>query len=92
MATPTAVPNAALAAKWLHWLFVRGDRAVSCGIDVRTDGTLIVSLVPLWSPDDQITETFINPADAVRWQETMTRRLQSAGWGLVEAGIVTNAA
>lgn len=87
--TPLAVTN---EPDWFHWLFLREGRAISCDVDVRQDGTYIVSIVPLWSPEDQVSETFMRPADAVRWQETMTRRLHASGWLLAECGIVTNAA
>jgi hypothetical protein len=82
----------AAKAKWLHWLFVQGERAVSCSLDVRADGTYVGTLVPVWSPEDQIREIFLRPADAVQWQENMTQRLHAAGWCLVEAGAVTHAA
>ena len=82
----------AVAAEWLHWLFVQGDRAVSCSLDVSGDGTCVATLVPLWSPTDATVETFFRPADAVHWQEQMTRRLHAAGWRLVEGGIVRHAA
>ena len=79
-------------AEWLHWLFVRGDRALSCDIDVRADDVYAVTLFPLWAPEDQIAETFSRPVEALRWHADMTRRLQASGWLLVEGGPVTNAA
>jgi hypothetical protein len=88
----TASRARAARAEWLHWLFVHGDRGISCSLDARADGTYVATFVPLWSPEDQIAEIFLRPADAVRWQENMTERLHAAGWCLVEAGIVTHAA
>jgi hypothetical protein len=79
-------------AKWLHWLFVQGDRAISCSLDIRGDGSYAASLIPLWSPEDEITETFRQPDEALQWQQLMTQRLQTTGWLLVEGCIVTNAA
>jgi hypothetical protein len=89
----SAVSGAGTApAEWLHWLFRRGDRVISCSYDVRRDGTLAVTLVPLWSPRDQTVQTFLRAAGAVEWVDHMTRRLQAAGWCLVEAGVVSHAA
>ena len=93
MAIPHAASRAGAAkAQWLHWLFVQGERVVSCSLDVRANGTYVVTLVPLWSPEDQIGEIFLRAADAVQWQENMTQRLHATGWRLVEAGVVTHAA
>ena len=93
MANLNATPGTdAATAGWLHWLFVQQNRAVSCSLDVRSDGVYIATLVPLWSPTDQIMEVFRRPADAIRWQEAMRHRLQAAGWLLVEGGLVTHAA
>jgi hypothetical protein len=78
--------------EWLHWLFVRGDRAISCDVDVRGDGLYTVTLFPLWVPDEQISESFARPAQAMRWHAEMTNRLRASGWLLVEGGVVTNAA
>lgn len=90
---PTTTPHALTREPdWFHWLFLREDRAISCDLDVRNDGTYIVTIVPLWSPEDQVTEMFVRPADAVRWQETMQQRLHASGWLLADSGVVTNAA
>ena len=92
MLTATTPGAGVTKAEWLHWLFVQGDRAISCSLDVRGDGLFVATLIPLWSPLDQILEAFRRPADALRWQEVMQQRLQSAGWLLVEGGIVNHAA
>jgi hypothetical protein len=93
MAILSATPRARVSkVQWLHWLFVQDDRAISCSLDIRGDGTHVVTLVPLWSPDDQVTETFLGASDAVQWQELMTQRLQASGWLLVEGRVVTAAA
>lgn len=78
--------------EWLHWLFMKGERAISCDVDDRGDGVYAVTLFPLWSPEDQVTETFLRPGEALRWHAEMTRRLQAAGWLLMKSGIVANAA
>ena len=93
MAVFTTMPDASIQkVEWLHWLFVQGERVLSCDVDVRGDGVYAVTLFPLWAPDHQITETFRRPIEAFRWHEEMTRRLQAAGWLLFEGGVVTNAA
>jgi len=89
----SAAPGTATApAEWLHWLFRRGDRVISCSCDLRRDGSVAVTFVPLWSPRDQTVQTFLRPASAVEWLDRTTRRLQAVGWGLVEAGVVNHAA
>ena len=89
----SAAPTAATApAEWLHWLFRQGDRVISCSYDPRRDGTFAVTIVPLWSPQDQTVETFLRSSGAVEWLERMTRHLQAAGWRLVEGGVVRHAA
>ena len=87
-----ASPPSAAKAKWLHWLFVQNARAISCSLDVHADGMCVVTLVPVWSPEEQVREMFLSLADAVQWQQHMTLRLHGAGWRLVEAGVVTHAA
>lgn len=93
MAIFTATPDGDVTkAEWLHWLYAQGGRAMSCSLDVRGDGSYITTVIPLWSPDDQIIEKFDRPGDAMRWLEAMSRRLHASGWLLVECGAVTNAA
>ena len=93
MAILTSTPGAGVQkVEWLHWLFVRGEHAISCDVDVRGESVYAVTLFPLWSPEDLVTETFPRPGDAMRWHAAMTRRLQANGWLLQEGGAVTNAA
>jgi hypothetical protein len=77
---------------WLHWLYVRGDRTMSCGVESRGDQTYVLTLLPLWSPDDQVIETFRRPADVMRRHAQVSQQLQEAGWLLVEGGPVKTAA
>jgi hypothetical protein len=65
---------------------------VSCDLERRGDGTYAATLFPLWSPADQVTEIFMDPADAARSHARMARQLQEAGWLLHGAGLVTTAA
>ena len=78
-------------AEWLHWLYVRGNHTISCNVDLR-EGRYALTLLPLWSPATQITETFRGPADAMRRHAELAARLQEAGWLLVEGGPVRAAA
>lgn len=88
---PTALPGPRTArTEWLHWLFVQGDRVISCSLDIRRDGTYKGILLPLWSPESHVTEAFRAPADAFRWQESMREHLQAAGWLLVEGRLVSS--
>jgi hypothetical protein len=38
MAMFTPTPAGTQKVDWLHWLYVRGNRAISCDVDVRGDG------------------------------------------------------
>lgn len=77
---------------WLHRLFVKGDYALSCDVDVRGDGTFVATLFPLWEPGDQVTELFQRQAEAMQWHAEMMHRLHAAGWLLLEGRAVTTAA
>jgi hypothetical protein len=79
-------------AGWRHWLFVRGDRAISCHVDIDGDGLCSARVIPLWSPEDAITEKFTRTADAVRWQKGIARQLHTLGWLLVEGRMVSSLA
>ena len=78
--------------RWQHLLFVKGELIISCGVEMRSNGTFAATLFPLWSPVDQVTEIFTQPDQASEWHEAMARRLQEAGWLLNNAGVVTTAA
>jgi hypothetical protein len=80
------------AVRWQHLLFVKGEMTISCDVELRGEGTYTATLFPLWSPADQVTETFTDPADAARWHARMAQRLQEAGWLLHGGGVVTTAA
>ncbi len=92
MAFPSPARAETPQADWLHWLFIRGSRAISCDVDVRGDGIYGLTLLPLWSPEDQVVETFTRLADALRRHAELTRQLYQAGWLLVEGRPVTTAA
>ena len=78
--------------RWQHLLFVNGEMAISCGVELRADGTYAATLFPLWSPTDQVTQVFTEPEAAAEWHSRMAQRLQAAGWLLNAAGVVTTAA
>jgi hypothetical protein len=91
MALLTPTQAAPRQAEWLHWLYVRGNLAMSCDLEVRGE-RYVLTLLPLWSPEDQVMEIFRKPADAMRRHAEVTERLQKTGWLLVEGGPVTTAA
>lgn len=76
---------------WLHWLFVREGRTMSCGLEAR-DGLYTLSLVPLWKGDGAWTESFDNIEDAVRRHAQVTRYLQASGWLMTDGVAVKPAA
>ena len=92
MATLASTQVRSHQVDWLHWLYVLGDRTMSCGVEARGEQLYVLTLLPLWSPDDQITETFRRPADVMRRHEQVTKQLEAAGWLLVDGGPVTTAA
>ena len=65
--------NEVQEVEWLHWLFVRDNRALSCDVDVRGDGLYTVSILPLWDSDAMVTQTFTKPGDALR-RSSLNRR------------------
>jgi hypothetical protein len=76
---------------WLHWLFIRDNRALSCDVDVRGDGAYAVSLLPLWKQGEATTETFARPGEAMRRHSEIAAFLQASGWLLAEGGPVAHA-
>jgi hypothetical protein len=72
------------AAQFLHWLFVRDGRALSCSVWTRTDLTCAVHIVPLWESDAEVIETFSRPKDALRRHAEIASNLREAGWLLAE--------
>lgn len=90
-------PNARMVpsaqkVQWQHLLFVKGTHAISCDVDLRSDGQYAATLFPLWAPEDHVTEMFKRPSEAMRWHSEMAQRLQASGWLLFEANAVTSAA
>jgi len=85
--TETA-PNQVQEVGWLHWLFMRDDRAISCDVDVRGDGLYTVTVLPLWSAGDTITQTFTKPGDALRRHAEISSYLRASGWLLADRGAV----
>jgi hypothetical protein len=95
--TTFRLPNArgtqkAQKVQWQHLLFVKGTHAISCDVDLRSDGQYAATLFPLWAPDDHVTEMFRRSGEAMRWHQEMANRLQASGWLLFEANAVTSAA
>ena len=84
--------NEVQEVEWLHWLFVRDNRALSCDVDVRGDGLYTVSILPLWDSDAMVTQTFIKPGDALRRHAEIAGYLRESGWLLADRGVVGNAA
>lgn len=81
-----------LDGQWMHWLFVRGRRAISCDVDVSKDGRCTLSLSPLWTTEGHVAETFASPADAIRRHAQIARHLRMSGWLLADSGVVRPAA
>lgn len=84
--------NEVREVEWLHWLFIRGNQALSCDVDVRGDGAYAVSLLPLWAAGEPTTETFAKPGEAMRRHAEITNYLHATGWLLAEGGPVGTAA
>jgi hypothetical protein len=84
----TASNNEVREVEWLHWLFIRGNQALSCDVDVRGEGLYGVSLFPLWNSGEATTETFTRPGEALRRHAEITNLLQASGWLLAEGGPV----
>lgn len=78
--------------EWLHWLFVRDQRAISCDVDVGTNGLFTISVMPLWTTEGRITETYDSADAAMRRHGQIARGLRASGWLLAECAIVKPAA
>jgi hypothetical protein len=78
--------------EWLHWLFLRDGRAISCDVDVRGDGMVTVSVLPLWTADGHIVEAFATPAEAIQRHAQIAKYLHASGWLLADSGTVKPAA
>ena len=78
--------------EWLHWLFVRDQRAISCGVDVSADGLYTINVTPLWTAEGHFSETFASPDDAMRRHAQIARHLRSSGWLLADSSVVKSAA
>jgi hypothetical protein len=78
--------------EWLHWLFVRDRRAISCDVDVRGDGLYTITVIPLWTSEGHLSETFDSADDAMRRHGQIARQLRASGWLLADSVVVTPAA
>lgn len=78
--------------QWVHWLFVRDRRAISCHVDASAEGLYTISVIPLWTSEGHLTETFVSPEEAMRRHAQIARQLRASGWLLATSGVVTPAA
>jgi len=78
--------------EWLHWLFVRDLRAISCDIDVGAEGLYTISVMPLWTTEGRFAETFDSADAAMKRHGQIARGLRASGWLLAECAIVKPAA
>ena len=93
MAIYTATPaNEVQEVQWLHWLFVRDGHMLSCDVDVRGDGLYTVTLFPLWSPEDVVTQSFRRPGEALQRHAEISAHLRASGWLVADRGAVTQMA
>ena len=77
---------------WLHCLFMRDGRTISCGVDSRGDGTYSVNVLRLWETGEHSSEHFASPEDALRRHGEIVRFLQASGWLIMNGGVVRLAA
>ena len=77
---------------WLHCLFMRDGRTISCGVDSRGDGTYSVNVLRLWETGEHSSENFADPEDALRRHREIVRYLQASGWLIMNGGVVRLAA
>ena len=80
--TREAIPAPAEAV--LRWIFRRDSYALTCELDLRTDSTCDVVVVPHWDEALSAAEHFDSLADAVLRHAEIARRLREAGWFLIE--------
>jgi hypothetical protein len=68
----------------LLWVFRRAFDAVTCQVDVSTEGTCQVRTVPHWDPSLALVEPFENAGDALRRHAEVASRLREIGWHVAD--------
>jgi hypothetical protein len=76
--TPPAEP-----ARVLHWVFVKGTKALTCEIRVNAARSHDVCVVPHWDVSCAMVQRFDRAAQAVWRHAEIARRFQDDGWALV---------
>jgi hypothetical protein len=89
MATTTKAPTGgrkravAEPARILHWIFVKGAKALTCEIRVNAMRSHDVCVVPHWDLSSAVVQRFDRPANALWRHAEIVRRFQDDGWTLV---------
>ena len=70
-------------ARVLHWVFVKGTKALTCEIRVNAARSHDVCVVPHWDISCAMVQRFDRAAHAVWRHAEIARRFQDDGWALV---------
>lgn len=98
MITPSTCTNGSPStsgtrpASMLHWLFMRGNRALSCDVHVSGRQRYEVHVTPLWDGEPPVCKFFDRPMDAVRRHAEIAFFLRESGWLLADRAILSSAA
>jgi hypothetical protein len=75
----------------VYSLFLRDNRALTCGLGIEGDGTPVVEVTRLWD-NESFSESFNGLDDALQRHAEIDSFLHESGWLLVERTVVPVAA
>jgi hypothetical protein len=68
----------------LRWVLHRGDRFVTCELDVAATGDYEVSVVPHWNVAASVIERWPSAMAAFERHAQLARGFREAGWTVLE--------
>ena len=77
--TPSPAPQ-----PMLRWMFQRGRRTLTCGIDVHGRHDFEVNVVPDWDVSATVIERRADVISAMAYHAVLARALRAAGWVVVK--------
>jgi len=75
-------------SEFLHWIFQRDGRTLSCSISIGDDLACTLHILPLWGGLAETIEKFTRPVDAIRRHAEVAFYLRESGWLLGGRSVV----
>ncbi|HYU77717.1 MAG TPA: hypothetical protein VEK56_01950 [Vicinamibacterales bacterium] len=66
----------------LRWVFQRDANAITCKLDMNSDRSFEMHIVPHWDVPASVIEHFESPADALLRHAEVARLLRENGWNV----------